>query len=154
LSDAQVNARQSGALHPGSAEFRTTIANLPNPRRDLLTRLADWADALEHHGLVKLVTFRGNSGITTLLPRLASDDAGLVSISCDAKSRAYMQFWRSVFERRAPHSIPTVQSALGAKLKQGNSTHDFPESLLDALSHAYQEAVGGPTPKRADHSET
>jgi hypothetical protein len=41
MSDAQVNARQSGELHPGSAEFRTVIADIPAPRREMLTRLAD-----------------------------------------------------------------------------------------------------------------
>jgi len=53
-----------------------------------------------------------------------------------------MQFWRSVFERRAPHSIPAVQAVLGTELKQGNSTRDFPEPLLDALNQAYREAAG------------
>ena len=61
--------------------------------------LADWADILEQDGLVKLASYRGKTGITTLLPRLASDNAGLVSISSDIKS-AYMRFWRKVFERR------------------------------------------------------
>lgn len=143
MSDAQVSARQSGALLPGSAEFRAVIATLPAPRRDTLTRLADWADTLEADGLVKLATFRGKRGITTLLPRLQADDAGLVSITCDARSRAYMQFWRSVFERRAPGSIPAVQSAIGAELRQGNSIHEFPPGLLDTLSDAYREAVHG-----------
>jgi hypothetical protein len=142
LSDAQVNARQAGALHPGSDEFRAVIAELPATRRDPLLRLAEWADTLERDGLVKLATYSGSSGITTLLPRLAGDDAGLVSISCDVKTRAYMQFWRSVFERRAPYSIPAVQAVLGTELKQGNSTRDFPEPLLDALNQAYREAAG------------
>jgi hypothetical protein len=143
MSDAQVSARQSGALHPGSTEFRTVIGDIPAPRRDMLTRLADWADSLTDEGLVKLATFHGKSGITTLLPRLAADDAGLVSISCDARSRAYMHFWRSVFERRAPSSIPAVEAAIGTELKQGNSVHEFPPSLLDILSNAYREAVHG-----------
>jgi hypothetical protein len=143
MSDAQVSARQSGALHSGSTEFRTTIADLPVPRRDVLTQLADWADALADEGLVKLATFHGKSGITTLLPRLATDDAGLVSISCDARSRAYMQLWRSVFERRAPSSIPAVEAAIGAELKQGTAVHQFPITLLDMLSNAYREGVHG-----------
>jgi hypothetical protein len=147
LSDAQVNARQSGALHTGSAEFRAIIADIPAPRRDLMARVADWADTLEHEGLVKLSTYRGSSGITTLLPRLAADNAGLVSISCDATSRAYMQFWRSVFERRAPQSIPLIQHVLGAELKQGNSTNEFPQPLLEALSQAYREATGKQVPE-------
>jgi hypothetical protein len=53
-----------------------------------------------------------------------------------------MQFWRSVFERRAPHSISAVQAMLGAELKQGNSTRDFSEPLLGALNQAYREAAG------------
>lgn len=145
LSDAQVDARQSGTRYPGSAEFRTAIADAPASLREPLARLADWADALDREGLVKLASFRGRKGITTLLPRLAADDAGLVSIASDTRS-AYMQFWRSVFDRRAPQSIPSVQDALGAELRQGNATHSFPEALLDAVTHAYREAAGRTAP--------
>ena len=53
-----------------------------------------------------------------------------------------MQFWRSVFERRAPHSIRAVESALGTELRQGNTAHEFPDLLLDTLTRAYQEAAG------------
>jgi hypothetical protein len=140
LSNAQVSVRQSGILSPGSAEFRAAAAQAPPAQGDWLGRLADWADALETDGLVKLASFRGKTGITTLLPRLASDDAGLVSIALDLRS-AYMQFWRSVFERRAPQSIRAVEAALGTKLKQGNSTRAITEPLLNALTHAYQEAT-------------
>ena len=52
-----------------------------------------------------------------------------------------MQFWRSVFERRAPRSIPAVEAALGTELKQGNATHQFAEPLLQALTQAYREAA-------------
>jgi hypothetical protein len=93
-------------------------------------------------GLVKLVSFRGRKGITTLLPRLAADRAGLVSITIDTRW-AYMQFWRSVFERRAPQSIAPVQTALGAELRQGNASHSFPDPLLEAITRAYREAAGG-----------
>jgi hypothetical protein len=141
LSDAQVTARQAGGLHRGSAEFRAVIAGLPEEGRDVLAGLADWADALEQDGLVRVATYRGKSGITSLLPRLVADDAGLVTVYCDNGS-AYMQFWRSVFERRAPQSIPVVESLLGAKLKQGNSIHEFPAPLLEALTRAYHEAAG------------
>ena len=80
----------------------------------------------------------------TLLPRLASDNAGLVTIYNDKKS-AYMQFWRGVFERRAPLSIPVVEATAGTELKQGNWTPRISEDLLDALTRAYQEAVGQTT---------
>jgi hypothetical protein len=147
LSDAQVDARQSGTLYSGSAEFRAAIADAPTSLWEPLGRLADWADALEREGLVKLASFRGRKGITTLLPRLATDDAGLVSIASDTRS-AYMQFWRSVFERRAPQSIASVQAALGAELRQGNATHSFPEPLLESITQAYREAVEQRVPQQ------
>jgi len=57
-----------------------------------------------------------------------------------------MQFWRSVFERRALQSIASVQAALGAELRQGNATHSFPEPLLQAITHAYREAADHTVP--------
>jgi hypothetical protein len=141
LSDAQVNDRQAGIESAGSAAFRAAIVDVPADRRDLLEHLADWADTLERNGLVKLTSYRGKRGIVTLLPRLASDNAGLVSIYSDVKS-AYLQFWRGVFERRAPRSIPPVEEALGTELKQGNSTHTITDELLHVLASAYREAAG------------
>lgn len=35
-----------------------------------------------------------------------------------------------------------VQAVLGAELRQGNSTHSFPDPLLDAVALAYREAAG------------
>lgn len=141
LSDAQVSARQAGTISDGSAEFRAAVGEVPYADKAELIRLADWADALAKEGLVKLASFRGKGGITTLLPRLPADEAGLVTIVCDIRS-GYMQLWRSVFERRAPLSLPVVEAQLGTELKQGNSTRAFSQSLLDALSNAYREAVG------------
>ena len=63
----------------------------------------------------------------TLLPRLASDNAGLVTIYNDKKS-AYVQFWRGVFERRAPLSIPAIEATAGTELKQGNWTPTSPKN--------------------------
>jgi hypothetical protein len=125
-------------LHPGSADFRTVIAGLPPAQHRAPARLADWADTLERAGLVKLATFCGQGGMTTLLPRLPADDADLVTIYCDNGS-AYLQFWRSVLERRAPRSLPAVEAALGTQVRQGNTTHDIPDALL---TEAYQKAAG------------
>ena len=82
----------------------------------------------------------GKSGILTLLPRLVADDAGLVSIY-NNNGVAYLQFWRSVFERRASRSLARVESI--TPIKQGNSTREVSEELLDALTIAYKEAAGG-----------
>jgi hypothetical protein len=145
LSDAQVNDRQAGVLYPGSAEFRTTIADAPADRRDLLRRLADWADTLHDNRLVALSSYRGKRGVVTLLPRLAADNAGLVTIYNDRHS-AYLQFWRGVFERRAPHAIAAVEAALHGELRQGNTTRDVSDQLLDALTAAYREATNATHP--------
>ena len=67
----------------------------------------------------------------------------MVTITCDVKS-SYMQFFRSVFERRAPEAMPAVEAALGAKITQGNSTRVFTEELLTALTNAYREAHDNP----------
>jgi hypothetical protein len=69
LSDAQVSDRQAGVLYPGS-----------EARRGMLQRAADWADMLERESLVKISSYRGKGGIVSLLPRLASDNAGLVTV--------------------------------------------------------------------------
>jgi hypothetical protein len=126
-------------LSPGSGGFRAAIAGIPADVRDQLMRLADWADSLEREGLAELATFHGKE-VTSLRPRIAGDVAGLVSIACDVRS-AYVQFWRSVFERCAPQSTALVEAELGSELKQGNSTHEFPEPLIEALTQAYQEAA-------------
>ena len=55
---------------------------------------------------------------------------------------AYLQFLRGVFERRAPLSIPAVEAAAGTELRQGNWTPNVSDELLDAVTHAYREAVG------------
>ncbi len=59
----------------------------------------------------------------TLLPRLAGDAAGLVSID-RGNGSACLQFWRSVFERRAPHFIPAAEAAAKTEIRQGNTTRD------------------------------
>jgi hypothetical protein len=57
------------------------------------------------------------------------------------RGHGYLQFWRSVFDRRAPKSLSQVEAALGGAVKQGNTTRDVSSDLLDALSDAYREAA-------------
>jgi hypothetical protein len=37
--------------------------------------------------------------------------------------------------------LPAVGAALGAEVRQGNTTHEFPDTLLGALTEAHREAV-------------
>jgi hypothetical protein len=126
----------------GADDFIAAIAVAPPASRPLLQHLAHWAIALEQAKLVKLLTYHGRNGVLTLLPRLVADNAGLVS-SYNNKGTASMQFWRSVFERRAPKSLARIEKSLMA-IKRGNTTHEISDELLEALTEAYKEAVGRP----------
>jgi hypothetical protein len=54
-----------------------------------------------------------------------------------------VSFWRSVFERRAPNSIESVEKIIApTPLGAGTSVKQVSEELLDALETAYREAAG------------
>lgn len=128
-------------LAAGVEDFLAVIPTAPPDQQPFLQRLADWAVALEDRGLAQLATYHGKAGITTLLPRL-SEGVGLVTIYKDTRS-AYLQFWRSVFERRAPRSLPAVEAATGEPVRQGNIVYQVSDQLLAALTAAYEEAATG-----------
>jgi hypothetical protein len=58
------------------------------------------------------------------------------------RGQGYLQFWGSVFKRRAPSCLPRVEALLGGDVavKQGNTTHDVSDELLQVLTDAYREA--------------
>jgi hypothetical protein len=131
--------RAGDQQHAVDAEdFRDGLArSLPEGSFRLVIVLDSAPDELvQVVGYLQSVTDKIDIDLVTV----AADDAGLVSIYCDNGS-ASMQFWRSVFERRAPRSIPAVEAALGTELEQGNATRQFAEPLLQALTQAYREAV-------------
>lgn len=138
--------RQASAsrMSTGAAEFLKAIEAGPAETRPTLTRLATWAEALEANGLVSLTTYRAKDGNGwSMLPRLRTDNVGLVTVY-NWGGKPFLQFWRSVFERRAPASIALVEAALGqVALGQGNQIGDnFSDQLLVALTTAYEEAAG------------
>jgi hypothetical protein len=99
---------------------------------------------LDASGLARLNTYYGKQGLT-LLPYLPRDGVGLVSIY--NTNGAYIQFWRSVFERRAPQSLPRVEQIIAPKeLRQGIWTPIITEELLEALSAAYHETEASQRP--------
>jgi hypothetical protein len=129
-------------LTAGAEDFLAIISTAPPDQQGFLQRLADWAVALGDRGLAQLSIYHGKAGITTLVPRL-SDRAGLVTICKDTRS-AYLQFWPSVFERRAPQALPAVEAAVGqAGVRQGNVVYEISDELLAALTAAYEEAATG-----------
>jgi TIR domain len=132
--------RKSGYEVPGANDFLEIIPTAPADQQLFLRRLAEWAVMLGDHGLARLSTYHGKTGITTLLPRV-SDGAGLVTIWKDTRS-SYVQFWRSVFERRAPRSLSAVEAAVGGPgVRQGSVVYEVSDELLAALTTAYEEAA-------------
>lgn len=139
LSSQAVN---SGRLVDGASDFESSFQDAPLAQRAIFEKLTNWAKNLENNGLVRLSTYHGSSGRLTLLPRLLADNVGLVTIWSD--KGPYLQFWRSVIERRAPEFLPALeQLALPAKIGQGTVTKVITDSLLEKLSDAYRTASKG-----------
>jgi len=131
----------TGRLVEGADDFAEAIEQSPQEHRPGLRRLYEWAVSLEREGLVHLSTYHGVAHRWTLLLRLRTEKAGLVTIWNEGG--ASVQFWRSVFERRAPESLPRVEQVAPVRVGQGNSTREVSEELLEALTDAYREAASG-----------
>ena len=131
---------EEGYLADGADDFIAMLRTARPEERSKLERLVAWAQELANEGLARLSTYHGkNSERFTLLPRLVPDNAGLVTIWNDAGA-AYLQFWRTVFERRAPSALEAVEAQLGKAIGQGNTARQVTTDLLDALTMAYREA--------------
>ena len=139
---ALTEPKPESQLVEGAADFEAAIEQASEEYRPALRRLCDWAVALEREGSVKLSTYHRKAGRLTLVPRLLADAAGLVTIY-NERGLAYLQFWRSVFQRRAPQSLPRVEQLV--LVGQGNwiSLREVSDELLDALTAAYREAAIG-----------
>ncbi len=126
----------------GADDFEAVISEAPEEAQPALKRLCDWARSLETAGLVKLSTVHGIAKRWTLRLWLLTENAGLVTVWND--SGAYIQFSRSVFERRAPKSLPHIEALIApVRLGQGTTTRDITPELLEALTAAYHEAAAG-----------
>jgi hypothetical protein len=149
------NTKSEGVLTEGSSAFVASLDQLPEADRELLTRLAKWAEELQNRGYVKLQTYKGVKGVYTLLPRLQPGNVGLVSIFND--NGAGVSIWRSVFEKRAPKSIDVVEKLIApVTIKQGNyiPKEKITDQLLTALTTAYAEAYSQGTVIAADTEDT
>ena len=133
--------RPEGRLVEGSDDFAEAIEQSTREHRPGLRRLCEWAVSLESEGLVHLSTYHGVAHRWTLLPRLRTESAGLLTIWNEGG--ACLQFWRSVFERRAPEALLRVERIAPVQIGQGNTTREVSEELLEALTDAYREAAAG-----------
>ena len=133
-------ASSAGRLTDGADVFRASIADTKGETRKVFEELIAWAEELALLPHVRLFTYSGMER-TTLLPRIMPDNAGLVTIWND-KQLPYISMWRTVFERRAPKAIASVEGAIGTQIGQGNVVRDVSPNTLHVLAQAYREANG------------
>lgn len=141
-ASVSVAAPSSGGVTvPGAEDFEAAIADNPPDQQPALRRLVGWARQLEAAGLARLSTRHGK-GRTLLLTHLPAEGVGLITIYNERG--ASINFHRTVFERRAPLSLPTIEATVApARVGQGTSTTEVTDDLLDALTAAYREAASG-----------
>jgi hypothetical protein len=131
-------SRPKGQTSKGIEAFATFVDGLPSAKLALVSPLLEWARGMEQRGIARLVSYLSPGGFATLLPYTIGEDVGLVTIVSDG----YIQVWRTVFERRAPTSLPLVEAAIApTPLGQGKAVRPVTDEILNALSAAYEEAA-------------
>jgi alkylated DNA nucleotide flippase Atl1 len=131
---------QKGETAEGADLFLERISKLSSAHQPELLRLTNWATTLQNEGLARLRSFVSQSS-SVLLVWIKNEQRGLVTIWNDS-SGAGLQLWRSVFEKKAPTSIPIVESLIApVAIGQGNTIRNVSEELLDAVADAYRQAT-------------
>ena len=141
FTQATSTGRQ-GIRSDGPDAFRASVEEATGKARATFEDLIAWAENLAGLPHVLLFSRAGrNNDRFTLVPRIMPDNVGLVTIWND-KLQPSIAVWRSVFERRAPQSIGSVERLIKpTRIGQGNVISHITPKLLDALSTAYQEAT-------------
>ena len=133
----------SAETFDGSKEFEAHIDEVPEQNRALLRKLLNWARELEKQNLVRLYTSKGKAQRYTLVPKLPSYGAGLVTI-WNENNAGYISLYRTMFERFAPELIERLEALIApVKLGSGNTVRVISDELLDALTDAHQQAALG-----------
>lgn len=133
-----------GDLVPGLEAFRNEVGSAPLDQRETWHKVLAWAERISTNGLAEISTYFGKRGEIVLLPRLLPERAGLVSIYYWPQGKPQLQLFRSVFDRRAPHSIEAVTTAIdGAEIGKGTMAPRIDQQLLDSLFEAYAESANG-----------
>lgn len=125
---------------PGFEAFAERVATAPAIHRPTLDLFVQWAQWVSDHGLADVHTYFGKNDETVLLPYVPGEGVGLVSLYMRADGKPALQWWRSVFERRAPGSITAVEATSGARIGKGTTAPAPDQMLLDATYAAYVEA--------------
>jgi hypothetical protein len=139
-SERAVRPAETTEKVPGFDAFAERVATAPAIHRPTLDLFVQWAQRVSAADLSDVHTYFGKNDETVLLPYVPGEGVGLVSLYMRADGRPALQWWRSVFERRAPGSIATVEAAGGGQIGKGTIAPAPDQTLLDALYAAYVEA--------------
>ena len=123
---------------PGAGAFIGAIDTAPEGSRQFLREVVDWAQGLEHRGLAGLMSFFGAQA--TVLRIYVTGNRSLVTANFTQAS-ACLQFYRSVFEDRAPTALARIEGVTGLSIGQGTAVRELQPGLLPALTAAYEEAA-------------
>lgn len=126
---------------PGLDAFAERVESAPATYRPTLDLFVDWAKRVSDADLAEVHTYFGKNDETVLLPYIPAEGVGLVSLYLRSDGRPALQSWRSVFERRAPASIASVEAAAGTPMGKGTMATTLTPELLDAVFSAYVEAA-------------
>ena len=143
ISVGPPNSGSSTVRTEGSGAFRISTSDATDSARDMFDRLIEWAESLSELPHVRL---RSGVGVdnTSLSPRVARQNAGLVTIFSD-RGRPGLQLNWTVISRCAPNLVGEIREIAGEPEAPYTSyTHDPPPQLLDALANAYREAENAP----------
>jgi hypothetical protein len=74
-----------GTSTAGIDDFLRSLGDAPADQQPILRRLADWALDLQRQGLASLTSYQGARGEVTLLPKIKSDNVGLIQVTQTAR---------------------------------------------------------------------
>ena len=137
---APAGAAPRGHYVWGTGDFERFLDGFPAERTASASRLLAWVRDMETRGWARPKTLISPKGSATLLPCVAGEEVGLVTVWFGGD----LWFWRTVFDRRAPHSIAAVEAAMAPiPLSQARVVKNPSDAVLSAVAAAYEEAARG-----------
>ncbi len=138
---------------PGADAFLETIDKVQEDSKPMLKQLYDWAVSLEQEDLAILETRKASDGFSATL-RVSLPNAKVnPAIIWQAGRSVYYHLRLNEIGVRAPKASNRMGQILGPENVGEDKSWNFysvPDGLLDALTDAYREANGLPTPPPLD----
>lgn len=137
-------------IMPGATAFLNAFDRVREDYKPMLTQLHQWAICLEQENLAVLETRQGRAR-TTLRASLPTADVRLAIIHQQGV-HAYLHLREDEIRTRAPKANARIAQIAWPEDPEnyGGNYWEVPDGLLDALTDAYREANGLPTPPPLD----